>query len=207
MKLALDTASPKKTKDTDWPVFVFKHHFYFNTSRHSDQIYNLFRLNQSSLIRLNRHELTPPTWINLIRDPITWFESSFYFRRLGWSRKPGVRSRNDTDLTVEQCIQRKHPDCTFSIWNYIQAKLELTRLYFNTRFWLSSKQFFCGNTPKCKVTSEATKKKSAILAKNNIEKNFYFIGILEEFMDSLKMFEIVMPRIFDGYEYSCFTIH
>ena len=41
------------------------------------------------------------------------------------------------------------------------------------------------------------KKTALTAAKNNIEKNFYFIGILEEFMDSLKMFEMVMPRIYN----------
>ena len=78
-----------------------------------------------------RHGLVEPTWINLIRDPITWFESSFYFKRLGWSQKPGARRRTDVDTTIEQCIEKRHPDCEFSTWKYIQ--------------------FFCGNTPNvCK---------------------------------------------------------
>merc|ERR1719284_94907 len=41
-----------------------------------------------------------------------------------------------------------------------------------------------------------TKEKSLEMAKLNVEKNFYFIGILEEFMDSLRMFELVLPRIY-----------
>ena len=45
-----------------------------------------------------RHDVKEPTWINLIRDPITWYESSFYFKRLGWSQKPGARRRNDTEV-------------------------------------------------------------------------------------------------------------
>ena len=45
-------------------------------------------------------------------------------------------------------------------------------------------------------SSMKAKEKSLELAKRNIEKNFYFIGILEEFMDSLKMFELVLPRIY-----------
>ena len=77
MKLALEKARPKRSKSEDgtWPVFLFKHHYYYNTSRHG---------------------LEEPTWINLIRDPITWFESSFYFKRLGWSQKPGARRRTGT---------------------------------------------------------------------------------------------------------------
>ena len=45
-------------------------------------------------------------------------------------------------------------------------------------------------------SSQAYKKVALSAAKNHIEKNFYFIGILEEFVDSLKMFELVMPRIY-----------
>ena len=37
MKLALETARPKRSKSEDgtWPVFLFKHHYYYNTSRNS----------------------------------------------------------------------------------------------------------------------------------------------------------------------------
>ena len=45
-------------------------------------------------------------------------------------------------------------------------------------------------------SSMKTKEKSLEMAKLNVEKNFYFIGILEEFMDSLRMFELVLPRIY-----------
>ena len=60
---------------------------------------------------------------------------------------------------------------------------------------------------KAQLSSQAMKKTALVAAKNNIEKNFYFIGILEEFMDSLKMFEMVMPRIYsrlDLYIHSLF---
>ena len=54
-----------------------------------------------------RHDVAEPTWINLIRDPITWYESSFYFKRLGWSQKPGARRRNDTEVGFQtnNCCQ------------------------------------------------------------------------------------------------------
>ena len=45
-------------------------------------------------------------------------------------------------------------------------------------------------------SSMKTKERSLEMAKLNVEKNFYFIGILEEFMDSLRMFELVLPRIY-----------
>ena len=40
----------------------------------------------------------------------------------------------DVDTTIEQCVAKKHPDCVFSTWKYIQ--------------------FFCGNTPNCKFRND-----------------------------------------------------
>ena len=65
------------------PLFIFKHHYYFNTTEFG---------------------LESPTWINVIRDPLTWFESNFYFKRFGWERKPGTRTRPDQNLTIDQCV-------------------------------------------------------------------------------------------------------
>ena len=48
------------------PYMLLKHHFYFD-----------FR----------KHGLRQPTMINVIRDPVDWFVSQYYFRRYGWNRK------------------------------------------------------------------------------------------------------------------------
>ena len=38
--------------------------------------------------------MNQPTFINVIRDPIEWFTSRYYFARYGWNRKPGCRVEN-----------------------------------------------------------------------------------------------------------------
>ena len=48
------------------PYMLLKHHFFFD-----------FR----------KHGLRQPTMINVIRDPVDWFVSQYYFRRFGWNRK------------------------------------------------------------------------------------------------------------------------
>ena len=53
------------------PYLLLKHHFFFD-----------FR----------KHGLRQPTMINVIRDPVDWFVSQYYFRRYGWNRK-----RNEYD--------------------------------------------------------------------------------------------------------------
>ena len=52
-------------KEKKEPFLMLKHHFYFD-----------FR----------RHGLRQPTMINVIRDPVDWFVSQYYFRRFGWKR-------------------------------------------------------------------------------------------------------------------------
>lgn len=143
-------------KKVEKPFFIFKHHYFFNASAYG---------------------LETPTWINVIRDPLTWFESNFYFKRFGWERQPGSRRREDQDLTIDQCVAKNHEDCRRVKWKY--------------------NQFLCGNAPVCTGHSEAEKKKASEIAKLNIAKNFYLVGILEQFIDTLHLFEKVMPKYYD----------
>ena len=139
---------------------------------------------------------------------MTWFESNFYFKRFGWERQPGSRRREgknfilykfifarlklnkaaqpqtqmlnpllDQDLTIDQCVAKNHEDCRRVKWKY--------------------NQFLCGNAPVCTGHSEAEKKKASEIAKLNIAKNFYLVGILEQFIDTLHLFEKVMPKYYD----------
>ena len=138
------------------PFFIFKHHYFFNASSYG---------------------LETPTWINVIRDPLTWFESNFYFKRFGWERQPGSRRREDQDLTIDECVKTSHEDCKRVKWKY--------------------NQFLCGNSPVCTGHSDADKKKASEIAKLNIAKNFFIVGILEQFVDTLHLFEKVMPKYYD----------
>ena len=49
---------------------VLKHHYWLN---------------------FTNHDMEPPTWINVMREPISWFESRFWFKRNGWIHKEGAR--------------------------------------------------------------------------------------------------------------------
>ena len=138
------------------PFFIFKHHYYFNASEYG---------------------LETPTWINVIRDPLSWFESNFYFKRFGWERQPGSRRRDDQDLTIDQCVAQHHQDCQRVKWKY--------------------NQFLCGNEPVCTGHADMDKKKASQIAKHNIAENFFIIGILEQFIDTLNLFEKLMPAFYN----------
>jgi len=53
------------------PYLLLKHNFFVNFSSESKE----YR----------------PTYINIIRNPLDWVTSKFYFSRYGWKRDPGCR--------------------------------------------------------------------------------------------------------------------
>ena len=53
------------------PLIVIKHHLYTNFTAYG---------------------LEEPTWINVAREPVSRFVSSYYFRRFGFARHEGVRN-------------------------------------------------------------------------------------------------------------------
>ena len=62
----LNQATPDK------PLIVIKHHLYTNFTEYG---------------------LEEPTWINVAREPVSRFVSSYYFKRFGFARHEGVRNK------------------------------------------------------------------------------------------------------------------
>ena len=107
------------------PMTILKHHFWLN---------------------FTEHNMEPPTWINVMREPISWFESRFWFDKNGWARKEGSRNnRKSNPENIDKCIEEKHRQCTSVIWYYTR--------------------FFCGNKRFCKLKDETSKKKAVEYAK------------------------------------------
>ena len=84
---------------------------------------------------------------------------------------PSSKSRK-TKLTLYE----GHEDCKRVKWKYMQ--------------------FLCGNDHLCMKHSQEDKRKAAEIAKANIVNRFYVIGILEQFIDTLNLFDTIMPRYY-----------
>ena len=61
------------------------------------------------------------------------------------------------------------------------------------RLYYSQVQFFCGNDDDCRVFAS---QKASQRAKENIEKYYTVVGILEEITESLVVFERFIPQYF-----------
>lgn len=144
------------------PLVLLKHHFPFN---------------------FEPHGIRNPTYINVIRDPATWFQSHYYFERFGWQRAGGSRGGKDMNdeelnMTIDQCVQTQHKTCMYPVWKYVE--------------------FFCGNDPRCRDRgrTEEAKRVAVEMAKKRVVDEFYVIGVLEQFEDTLALFDKMLPSIY-----------
>lgn len=147
---------------TATPFVLLKHHFPFNFEKYS---------------------IKQPTYINVIRDPVDWFQSHYYFERFGWERGEGDRNswkgtEEERLMSVDECVLGRHRACTSVTWKYLE--------------------FLCGNQYPChsRGVSASTISKGVEKSKYNLLNNFHVVGILEQFDDTLNLFEKMMPRIF-----------
>ena len=73
------------------PMVLLKHHTYVNFTRFG---------------------IAPPTYVNVVRHPVSQFSSFYYFQRYGWGLQKGRRkafsgSQLDRQRTVDQCVQSR----------------------------------------------------------------------------------------------------
>jgi len=142
------------------PYFLLKHQFWVNFS--------------------NQPAEMQPTYINIIRDPLEWFTTRYYFNRYGWKRDPGCRgegcsmSKVDHAMSIDQCVANKVDLCTSPT------------PYF---------PYLCGPGTECKLyRSESIYK----LTRKRLLDDYFFVGILEHFEETLRVLEKILPQYFDG---------
>ena len=134
-----------------------------------------------------KYGIANPTYINVLREPASWFQSHYYFERYGWQQDSGDRnsfsgSIEDRDRTINECIEAEHSDCKIPKWTYFE--------------------YVCGgNCPRSKALRKAGHtdlSKIAEESKKSLMNRFYVVGILEDFDRSLQLFEKMMPEVFNG---------
>jgi len=164
-KAVVNWYNATRTKEPTKRIVVLKHHYPFDFAK---------------------YRITPPTFINVIREPASWFQSHYYFERNGWAQDSGDRNsfkgtEADRLRTINECVDQKNVDCVNPKWTYLE--------------------YICGND--CKTKS---KKKSPVTnseyarivekSKHSLLNRFLVVGILEEFDLSLSMFEKLIPEVF-----------
>ncbi|XP_078619841.1 uronyl 2-sulfotransferase-like isoform X2 [Branchiostoma floridae x Branchiostoma japonicum] len=160
------------------PPFFYNRHFHF--------------------IDFTRFGARQPIYINMIRDPFDRLVSSYYFKRFGDGRSDDrgrYLKEEDKLRSFDACVLEEQVECTRGL-HYIIP-------------------FFCGQRPGCRIadpeppggadvflyTSETSRDPSRWAlerAKDNVLDKFLVVGILEEFNDTLRVFEHLLPNFFKG---------
>ncbi|CAK8682999.1 unnamed protein product [Clavelina lepadiformis] len=120
-----------------------------------------------------------PIYINLIRDPIERFSSSYHYKRYGDARTPVERRRHwaegEKERSINDCILQNVTECsTGRLWYIVP--------------------YFCGQESICQRPSTYSLQR----AKQRLLDNYLAVGILEDFQGTLKIFEKLMPYHFKG---------
>lgn len=169
---------PKKLEENkDGKYLLLKHHHWLNFTEQG---------------------LEMPTYINIARDPVTRFSSWYYFERFGWDRMAGARDRfgknhggevekdqSDLDRTLDECVLDQHEECLEPVQVLVK--------------------YFCGTVKTCSMMGAVANKHDwrqvAIAterAKNIIARHFHVVGVLENFEQTLDLFEKMLPGYFAG---------
>ena len=102
----------------------------------------------------------------------------------GGSRTNFHGSDEDLHRTLDDCVRQSLPECTDALKVMVK--------------------YFCGTSDECNQHSSQGKTNwdkvaiSAEIAKKNILREFFFIGMLEKFDDTLAILESILPDYFDG---------
>lgn len=115
-----------------------------------------------------------PIYINLIRDPIERFSSHYNYMKYGdETEKRGYPKSTWSDINV--CILRDQVICKRNLPFYVG-------------------RFFCGMDSLCEIPS----RKRLEYTKKILDEEYLLVGITEEFENTLRLFERLLPEYFDG---------
>jgi len=71
--------------------------------------------------------LEEPTYINIVRHPVSQFASFYYFKRYGWGFNESTRkmfhgSDEEREMTMDQCVKLEKEECMKPIFTLIKEK-------------------------------------------------------------------------------------
>lgn len=118
-----------------------------------------------------------PVYINLIRDPISRFESFYYFSRFGNNKGGGGQAALTDELkneSVDECVHNRRKECVMPYWQVVP--------------------YFCGQDTRCAQRTQWAVDR----AKDNVERHYLFVGTLEDLELTLKILEKLIPGYFSG---------
>ncbi|XP_077978952.1 uronyl 2-sulfotransferase-like [Glandiceps talaboti] len=133
---------------------------------------------QTHFINFRRFGVNNPTYISIIRQPLSRLVSGYYYNIFGDDHRDKNYKGQYLNLTFDECVLQDYPKCSES----------------SDKFDFRIIPFFCGHEKECMQHTRWSLEK----AKENVEKYFIIVGLTEEYVNTIRLFEKMMPRFFDG---------
>ena len=156
------------------PILVMKHTTFSNFTHYGSET-------GSSLITNS-----PPTLINVARNPIDRYISHYYTTRYGAKGRPPNSSKTNNQTRRYSTIQQ--------YFDRIRKTNKTNAIIPSYHNW------FCGSHSICSTKendSPINKEKRYQYTKFIILHEYFVIGILEDFLTTLQLFEKLIPDLFD----------
>jgi len=140
-----------------------------------------------------KFNLDMPIYVNMVRDPVERVISWYYYVRAPWYFVERKRAFPDLPLPnpnwlkkdYETCVRTNDPECRYLPGHRRDGFGDHRR----------QTMFFCGHADDCTgFNTEVAMRK----AKENVEKHYAVVGVLEELNKTLTVLEHYVPRFFKG---------
>lgn len=146
-----------------------------------------------AMVDFHRYNLPSPIYINLVRHPTDRLVSWFYYIRAAWYIVERKRLFPGNPLPSSSWIKKDFDSCVSN-----PRDTECQYLQGDREGWGDHRRqsvFFCGMDPDCVPFNS----KAAIAkAKENVEKYYAVVGVLEDLNKTLTVLEHFVPRFFAG---------
>merc|ERR1719483_1625532 len=170
----------------------------FNEEKKLSKLVNSFQspsvyVKHVCFTNFTKFDLDMPIYVNMVRDPVERVISWYYYVRAPWYFVERKRAFPDLQLPnpnwlrkdYETCVKRGDKECT-----YVDGD-ERDDFGDHRR----QTMFFCGHSDDCTgFNTEIAMRK----AKENVEKHYAVVGVLEELNKTLTVLEHYVPRFFKG---------
>ncbi|XP_069988777.1 heparan sulfate 2-O-sulfotransferase pipe-like [Penaeus vannamei] len=134
--------------------------------------------------------VTQPLYVNMVRDPVERVISWYYYVRAPWYFVERKQAFPELPLPSAMWLRKDYETCVLTGDRECQYNEGDERPDF-----AQLTEFFCGQDKKCTGfnTEYALQK-----AKENVEKHYSVVGVLEDLNTTLTVLEHYVPRFFQG---------
>jgi len=141
-------------------------------------------------VNFSQYDVEMPIYVNMVRDPVERVMSWYYYVRAPWYFVERKRAFPDLPLPnpnwlrkdFDTCVRRGDKECQYLEGDERDDFGQLT-------------EFFCGQEDECTgLNTEVALRR----AKENVEKHYAVVGVLEELNKTLTVLEHYIPRYFKG---------